>query len=58
VLGVIDVARGEGAGDAVELAVVEQRYQAVREVLDGAPVTVVAGRYGGRRTVRGCAGGG
>jgi transposase InsO family protein len=30
----------------VELGLVEQRYQAVREVLDGAPVTVVARRYG------------
>jgi transposase len=36
----------------VELAVVEQRYQAVREVLDGAPVTVVARRFGvARQTV-------
>jgi transposase InsO family protein len=30
----------------VELGLVEQRYQAVREVLDGAPVTEVARRYG------------
>ena len=30
----------------VELGVVEQRYRAVLEVLDGAPVTVVARRYG------------
>jgi transposase len=30
----------------VELGVVEQRYQAVREVLDGASVTEVARRYG------------
>jgi transposase-like protein len=29
-----------------ELGVVEQRYQAVREVLDGASVTEVACRYG------------
>ena len=38
----------------VELAVVEQRYEAVREVLDGAPVTVVARRFGvARQTVHG-----
>jgi transposase-like protein len=30
----------------VELGLVEQRYQAVRKVLDGAPVTEVARRYG------------
>lgn len=30
----------------VELGVVEQRYQAVREVLDGASVVEVARRYG------------
>jgi transposase InsO family protein len=30
----------------VELGVVEQRYEAVREVLDGAPVTEVARRFG------------
>lgn len=30
----------------VELAVVEQRYAVVREVLDGAPVSVVARRFG------------
>ena len=30
----------------VELGLVEQRYQAVRKVLDGAPVTVLARRYG------------
>ncbi len=36
----------------VELAVVEQRYSAVREVLDGAPVSVVARRFGvARQTV-------
>jgi transposase InsO family protein len=36
----------------VELGLVEQRYQAVREVLDGAPVTEVARRYGvARQTV-------
>ena len=36
----------------LELGVVEQRYQAVREVLDGAPVTVVARRFGvARQTV-------
>jgi transposase InsO family protein len=36
----------------LELAVVEQRYQAVREVFDGAPVTVVARRFGvARQTV-------
>src|SRR4249920_758965 len=35
-----------------ELSVVEQRYQAVREALDGAKVTDVATRYGvDRRTV-------
>jgi transposase len=35
-----------------ELSVVEQRYLAVREVLDGAKVTDVAARYGiDRRTV-------
>jgi transposase len=35
-----------------ELSVVEQRYLAVREVLDGARVTDVATRYGvDRRTV-------
>jgi transposase-like protein len=35
-----------------ELSVVEQRYEAVREVLDGANVTDVATRYGvDRRTV-------
>jgi transposase InsO family protein len=36
----------------LELGVVEQRYQAVREVLDGAPATVVARRFGvARQTV-------
>jgi len=36
----------------VELGVVEQRYQAVREVLDGSSVTAVARRYGvARQTV-------
>jgi len=36
----------------VELGLVEQRYQAVREVLDGAGVTAVARRYGvARQTV-------
>jgi hypothetical protein len=36
----------------LEMAVVEQRFQAVREVLDGAPVTVVARRFGvARQTV-------
>jgi transposase InsO family protein len=30
----------------VEFGLVEQRYQAVLEVLDGAPVTGVAGRFG------------
>ena len=30
----------------VELDVVEQRYRAVLEVLDGAPVVQVARRYG------------
>ena len=38
----------------VELGVVEQRYQAVLEVLAGAPVTDVARRYGvARQTVHG-----
>jgi Homeodomain-like domain len=32
-------------GVLVELGLVEQRYQAVREVLDGASVTVVRRRY-------------
>jgi transposase-like protein len=36
----------------LELVVVEQRHAAVREVLDGAPVTVVARRFGvARQTV-------
>lgn len=45
-----------GAGGAVELGVVEQRYQAVLEVLEGATVTDVARWYGwrGRRCVTGC----
>jgi transposase-like protein len=30
----------------VELGVVEQRFRAVQEVLDGVPVTEVARRYG------------
>ena len=34
----------------VELSMVEQRYDAVREVLDGATVTDVATRYGVDRT--------
>jgi transposase-like protein len=35
-----------------ELKVVEQRYRAVLEVLDGSPVTEVAGRFGvARQTV-------
>ena len=39
----------------VELSMVEQRYDAVREVLDGATVTDVATRYGvDRRTVHRC----
>jgi transposase InsO family protein len=43
---------GEEPAMLLELAVVEQRYQAVREVLDGAPVTVVARRFGvARQTV-------
>ena len=38
----------------VELGVVEQRYRAVLEVLEGAPVTEVARRYGvARQTVHG-----
>ena len=38
----------------VELGVVEQRYRAVLEVLDGAPVTEVARRYGvARQTLHG-----
>jgi transposase InsO family protein len=48
---VLVVAEG-GPAMLLELAVVEQRYQAVREVLDGAPVTVVARRFGvARQTV-------
>ena len=40
----------------VELSMVEQRYDAVREVLDGATVTDVATRYGvDRRTLETCA---
>jgi transposase-like protein len=36
----------------VELSMVEQRYDAVREVLDGATITGVASRYGvDRRTL-------
>jgi transposase len=36
----------------VELGVVEQRHAAVLEVLDGVPVTEVAGRFGvSRQTV-------
>ncbi len=30
----------------VELSVMEQRYHAVMEVISGAPVTEVGGRYG------------
>jgi transposase InsO family protein len=42
----------EDLGMLAELSVVEQRYLAVREVLDGAKVTDVATRYGvDRRTV-------
>jgi hypothetical protein len=38
----------------VELGVMEQRYRAVLEVLEGAPVTKVARRYGvARQTVHG-----
>ena len=38
----------------VELGVVEQRYRAVLEVFDGAPVTEVARRYGvARQTLHG-----
>ena len=38
----------------VELGVVEQRYRAVLEVLDGAEVTEVARRYGvARQTLHG-----
>ena len=42
----------------VELRVAEQRYRAVREVLDGASVTEVARRFGvSRQSVHaGCAG--
>jgi transposase len=41
----------------VELNVVEQRYQAVLDVLAGSSVTEVAGRFGlARQTVSGCAG--
>ena len=38
----------------VELSVMEQRYHAVMEVVSGAPVTEVAGRYGvSRQAVHG-----
>jgi transposase InsO family protein len=48
---VLDRAK-EDPGMLVELSVVEQRYLAVREVLDGARVTDVATRYGiDRRSV-------
>jgi transposase len=41
----------------VELRLVEQRHQAVLEVLDGATVTDVARRFGvARQTVHGVAG--
>jgi transposase-like protein len=49
---VIDGHGGREPAMLLELAVVEQRFQAVREVLDGAPVTVVARRFGvARQTV-------
>lgn len=35
-----------GRAVLVELSVMEQRYHAVMEVISGAPVTEVAGRYG------------
>src|SRR5215472_417070 len=42
-----DVVRGGGwPAMLVELSVMEQRYHAVMEVISGAPVTEVAGRYG------------
>jgi transposase InsO family protein len=51
---VADVRSEGGPAVLVELGVVEQRYQAVREVLDGASVTEVARRYGVvRQTVHG-----
>ena len=53
--GVVDAVSGEGRIVLVELGVVEQRYQAVLEVIrDGAAVTDVARRYGvARQTVHG-----
>lgn len=35
-----------GRAMLVELSVMEQRYHAVMEVISGAPVTEVGGRYG------------
>jgi hypothetical protein len=41
-----------GRATLVELSVMEQRYHAVMEVISGAPVTEVAGRYGSHRSGR------
>lgn len=52
--GVVHAVSGKGRIVLVELGVVEQRYQAVLEVLRGATVTDVARRYGvARQTVHG-----
>jgi transposase InsO family protein len=48
------IAAGGGRAMLVELNVMEQRYQAVMEVISGAPVTEVARRYGvSRQAVHG-----
>jgi hypothetical protein len=49
---VIVFATEDGQVILVELSIMEQRYHAVMEVISGAPVTEVAGRYGVTR--RGC----
>jgi transposase-like protein len=43
---VIVFATEDGQVILVELSIMEQRYHAVMEVISGAPVTEVAGRYG------------
>jgi transposase-like protein len=43
---VIVFATEGGRAILVELSIMEQRYHAVMEVISGAPVTEVAGRYG------------
>jgi transposase len=49
----LDLSPDEEVAVLVELSMVEQRYQAVREVIaSGDPITVVAARYGvDRRTL-------